>query len=589
MPVFDIYDNKPNRRILADFERVSIGRTPDNTISVDDRLASRYHCEIRRSAAGFILADLKSRNGTCLNQAPLDRPTALRNGDEIGIGSASIRFWINPEQINPAAPKLPMIKAASAPANAPQPLATLPDKPDTSTKRPQHRPNLAHVQKSEETVEFAPDQLRLAESDLPPAAFLDDRHAGPLTTEQVIPLNCEGKPAHPVGRDATEVSHAMMCLKELLLKALQLTATDVHFEPREDHWDIRYRVDGFLHQAATIYSQDARPVYSIIKLLCNLDITKRGIMADGSFAVQLPDRRVDIRVSIAPSTRGDKVVLRLLDKKLAPQGLDSLGMDPYILDQVRRFAQLESSMILVCGPTGSGKTTSVYALLQEMNHLTKNIVTVEDPVEYKLEHVTQIQVNPHADVTFVSALRSLLRQDPDIILIGEIRDPETAHLAVRSAMTGHAVLSTVHARDSIGCILRLLDLGVEPFLLASALTAVLSQRLLRKLCEHCKMRFRPAARLLTQNHLEELVGQELYSAVGCSHCMGIGYRGRLPIFEMLPISDQLREAISKKPGVQELRIAGGDWIRQTLREDAVRKIRDGLTSIDEFAHLSGRD
>jgi type II secretory ATPase GspE/PulE/Tfp pilus assembly ATPase PilB-like protein len=264
-------------------------------------------------------------------------------------------------------------------------------------------------------------------------------------------------------------------------------------------------------------------------------------------------------------------------------------MDPYILDQVRRFAQLESSMILVCGPTGSGKTTSVYALLQEMNHLTKNIVTVEDPVEYKLEHVTQIQVNPHADVTFVSALRSLLRQDPDIILIGEIRDPETAHLAVRSAMTGHAVLSTVHARDSIGCILRLLDLGVEPFLLASALTAVLSQRLLRKLCEHCKMRFRPAARLLTQNHLEELVGQELYSAVGCSHCMGIGYRGRLPIFEMLPISDQLREAISKKPGVQELRIAGGDWIRQTLREDAVRKIRDGLTSIDEFAHLSGRD
>jgi general secretion pathway protein E len=310
-------------------------------------------------------------------------------------------------------------------------------------------------------------------------------------------------------------------------------------------------------------------------------------MLDGSFALQLPDRRVDLRVSIAPTTLGEKMVIRILDKNLAPKGLGSLGMDPYILQQVREKTSQETSMLVVCGPTGSGKTTTVYAVLQELNTSEKNIVTVEDPVEYKLQNVTQIQVNPRFNITFASALTSLLRQDPDVILVGEIRDSQTAQMALQSAMTGHLVLSTIHARDSIGSIFRLLDLGVEPFLLGSALSAVLSQRLLRTLCPRCKMKFVPAVKELNRLGLDAIAGTELYAPVGCDKCLGIGYQGRSAIFELLMVNDQVRDAVAHRPTIQELRVAAGDWIFQTLREDAIKKVRAGVTAIDEFKSIAG--
>ena len=582
MPVFVIYDDKAPRRVETDGKRATIGRTADNTVIIDDRQASRRHCEVRLTEVGYVLRDLKSRNNTKLNQDVIDRPMPLREGDEIGIGKATIRFFSSMSRADASAAKLPLIRK-HVPKNA-----IGGDVNDTS---PAYRLGANSQNDVAGGGEDAgdEDELEMQLAEAPLAVIVEEDYTGPLTVNQIMPLNAEGRPAHAVGKDASEVSEAMLRLKQLLLRAFEVTATDIHIEPKEDRLHLRYRIDGYLHQAGTMTEKTAKPVYSIVKLLCNLDINKRNIMQDGSFAVQLPDRRVDLRVSIAPSTLGDKMVVRLLDKNLAPSGLASLGMDKYILEQVQRRAFSESGMMVACGPTGSGKTTTMYAILQELDSGSKNIMTVEDPVEYKLEDVTQIQVNPKFGVTFSAALTSLLRQDPDVILVGEMRDAETARMAMQSAMTGHLVLSTVHARDSIGSIFRLLDLGIEPFLLGSALTAVLSQRLLRRLCPHCKMKFHPAMKELSRLHLEALGSSSLYSAVGCEECMNIGYKGRNAIFELLTITDQVRDAIVTKPTIQQLRNAAGDWIFQTLREDAVRKLRKGLTSLEEFAAVAAKD
>ena len=588
MPIFAVYDDKSPRRFEIHAPKITIGRTSENDVIISDGRCSRRHCEIVLSEVGAILHDLDSRNGTILNDTQIDRPVSLRDGDEIVIGKATVRFWAAEKNIEPSDKKLPLV---SIPPVKPKLSSTRPDNV-TQLKPPSLNHDSAKTSRRQSRKKSAAavagdtgaDIRLVAEKSLP---IMTQSLSGPLNINHIIPLNHENRPAHPTGKDTSQLSEAMLKLKSVLLKGFQLTATDIHIEPKEKQVILRYRIDGHLHQSGAIALELAKPVYSIIKLLCNLDINKKSIMQDGSFAVQLPDRRVDLRVSIAPSTQGDKVVIRVLDKNLAPQDLDRLGMDPYILEQVRKRAFSESSMLVVCGPTGSGKTTTAYAIIQEINAEHRNIVTVEDPVEYKLDNITQIEVQPKFDITFVSALSSLLRQDPDVILIGEMRDKETARMAVQSAMTGHLVLSTIHARDSIGSIFRLLDLGVEPFVLGSALSAVLSQRLMRQLCPHCKMKFKPAIKELSALGLDDLAGHDLYAAVGCEKCMNLGHKGRVAIFEMLVINDQVRDAIVHRPTIQELRVAAGDWVFQTLREDAVRKLRQGLTTLDEFRAICG--
>ncbi len=623
MPVFEIYDDQKPRCLRIETARMTIGRTAENLIIVDDRNASRIHCEIRNSHGHFVLRDLASRNGTILNNDSLDRPVVLQDGDEILIGQATVRFWSNKQKLSSTARKLPLIdqtkkkkmkkgisarevykktgkiptavsmaKEAKLAKSAKPDKVTKAKKPAKKSRKPSRPQPAIPMEAAEEEGVILPDiklshENSVAKKQVVNLSSMPEVLASDLTLNHVIPLNSEGKAAHTSDKDASEVSVAMLRLKQLLLRAFQFAATDIHVEPKEDQIQLRYRIDGYLHSYGTLDLEVVNSVYSIVKLLCNLDITKRSVMVDGSFAVQLPNRRVDLRVSIAPTTMGDKMVIRILDKNLAPQDLVDLGMDEVIYEQVRKLAKHESSMMVVCGPTGSGKTTTVYAILQEMNHVDKNIVTVEDPVEYKLENVTQIQVNQKMGVTFGAALTSLLRQDPDIILVGEMRDPETAQMAVQSAMTGHLVLSTLHARDSISSIFRFLDLGVEPFMLGSALTAVLSQRLLRRLCDHCKMRVQHSAKKLSDLGLSELTRHKLYSQVGCKQCMEIGYHGRIPIFEMLNINDHVREAITQKPSIQQLRTAAGDWIFQTLREDAIRKLRNGQTTLEEFAAIIG--
>ena len=613
MPALEIYDDKDPRKVVADFDHVILGRTGD--IAIDDRVASRHHCEIRRSEIGYVLSDLKSRNGTILNLEPIDRAIQLNDGDEIGIGHATVRFWIDPDKANLTLPEVPLSQTSAGRSPAPAPPAKKPPQQQKQTPRPKRSQPPAQPAAEQPappppapsasstappspqpTADTATSDFDLQIESLPlptPAGDGPRVDPGSLTIDDIIPLNQEGKPAHAVDSATGAISEAMLRLKELLLRGFQFRCTDIHIEPKENRFQLRYRIDGTLHALGTLEIRLVRGVYSIVKLLCNLDINARKTMLDGSFDVLLPDRRVQLRVSIAPSISGDKMVLRVLDTNLAPTGLDALSMDPYVLEQVRNKAAQNSSMIVVCGPTGSGKTTTVYAILREMDAQTRNIVTVEQPVEYKLESVSQIEVGAEGrrgnTMNFTDALRSLLRQDPDVILVGEIRDADTARMAVQSAMTGHLLLTTVHARDSIGCIFRLLDLGVESFLLASALTAVLSQRLMRRLCPDCKSKYRPAIAQLSASALDDLAGQDLYTAVGCDACLGIGYQGRVPIFELLSINDQVRDAIAHRPTIQQLRVAAGDWIFQTLREDGVRKLKAGLTGVEEFTRVAHQD
>ncbi len=340
MPVFDVYDDKEPRRIVIDDKRITIGRTDDNGIVIDDRQSSRKHCEVRLSEIGYVVNDLKSRNGTLLNQDLIDRPIPLQNGDEIGIGAASIRFWESRKKIPNSAAKLPLILKSSPKTSA------------VKTKTSRTKTTSASTAYAEEVgikLDIEADSRRPAKMKLvgDNQAKIPAHPAGPLTLHNIIPLNHENKPAHPVSEDGQEeVSQAMLKLKEILLKSLQLAATDIHIEPKEEHLDLRYRIDGYLHRAGTLEQDLARSVYSIVKLLCNLQIDKKGIMQDGSFALQLPDRRIDLRVSIAPSTLGDKMVVRILDAELAPKGLDSLGLEPYIHEQIRTRAFKESSMIV---------------------------------------------------------------------------------------------------------------------------------------------------------------------------------------------------------------------------------------------------
>lgn len=594
MPVFEVYDDQAPRRIRTEKSIVILGRTAD--IFIDDRGTSRKHCRICLQDQDYVLTDLGSRNGTHLNLAPVDNPVILQDGDKIGIGTATIRFWIDDRHANPTLPEtsIDQPKEPVAQEAVSQNHASIPEEPRPTTNHPPHK-RKHHPPKPKQTAPSIPSATPKLTVDTPitPTVITQPVEPGSLATDDIIPLNHEGKPANAIDPDTGRVSEAMFRLKELLLRSFQFHSTDIHIEPKENHYQLRYRIDGTLHTLGKLELRLVRPIYSIVKLLCNLDINLKNALMDGSFDVQLPDRRVQLRVSIAPSITGDKMVLRILDTVLTPKGLDSLNMDHYVLEQVRHKTAQNSSMIVVCGPTGSGKTTTAYAILREMDAHSRNIVTVEQPVEYKLENVSQIEIPPESrkghELTFSTALRSLLRQDPDVILVGEIRDQDTARMAVQAAMTGHLMLSTVHARDSIGCIFRLIDLGVEPFLLASALTAVLSQRLMRKLCDKCKSKMKASIAQLSAVGLDELAGQDLYTAIGCDQCFGIGYNSRVPIFELLSVNDQVRDAIAHRPTIQQLRIAAGDWIFQTLREDGIRKLRDGLTSLDEFSRVAHQD
>jgi type IV pilus assembly protein PilB len=377
-------------------------------------------------------------------------------------------------------------------------------------------------------------------------------------------------------------------VNSLIGQGVEQGASDIHFEPVDGDLVVRYRIDGVLSEATRVPRRLVAGVISRVKIMSDLDIAERRVPQDGRVTLNIDGRSVDVRVATLPLVGGESAVMRVLDKDGADIDLDKLGMvDPERDHFVKAFTRPHGA-VLVTGPTGSGKTTTLYGALQVLHTPEKNIITIEDPVEYELSGVKQMQVNPKAGLTFANGLRSMMRADPDIIMVGEIRDRETAQIAVEAALTGHLVLSTLHTNDAPGAIARLIEMGVEPFLVASAVDCVVAQRLARKLCEHCKKAVVLEGRVLRENGFaidEDEV--EAFEPAGCSRCGGNGYKGRIGLYEVMPISEEIRRLAvgrASAEAIAEVAIAGG---MRRLRDEGVEKVRAGLTSFAELARVTG--
>ncbi|MEA2082988.1 MAG: ATPase, T2SS/T4P/T4SS family [Thermodesulfobacteriota bacterium] len=386
--------------------------------------------------------------------------------------------------------------------------------------------------------------------------------------------------------ESGEESIAVNVVNDLLLQAVRQGASDVHIEPSIDKIRVRLRVDGILRLAKE-FPMDMHPVLiSRIKVISQLDIGERRRPQDGRFEVPVSGREFDIRVSTLPLKNGEKVVMRLLDKSKVKVSLQDLGFEQEQQTLFEEHLAHPHEIMLVTGPTGSGKTTTLYAALNYINTIGKNIVTVEDPVEYELFGVNQVQVNPKADLTFASALRSILRQDPDVVMIGEIRDAETAEIAIQAALTGHLVLSTLHTNDASGAIARLIDMGIAPFLISSAVGLVLAQRLLRLLCPKCKESFSPPASLQEELGLKFDPERIFYKAVGCNSCENTGLKGRVAIYEVLSVTKGIEDLIMTKASSHEIMAQAVSEGILSMRQSGIRKMLAGTTPLDEVLRVS---
>jgi len=367
-------------------------------------------------------------------------------------------------------------------------------------------------------------------------------------------------------------------VNSIIHNAISDKASDIHIEPNENGFDIRLRVDGLLYKIDTPSKDMYAPIASRIKILSRLDIAEKRLPQDGGFTIKVEKRSVDFRVSTMPTIYGEKIVLRILDKEKINFTIPSLGMHKNDLIRVSNAIRKPHGLILLTGPTGSGKTTTLYCILNEIKSSQKNIVTIEDPVEYRIDGANQVQEQSNIGLTFARGLRTFLRQDPDIIMVGEIRDNETAEMSIRSALVGRLVLSTLHTNDSVGAVARLVDLGVEPFLVSSTLIMVIAQRLVRKLCPDCRVPVKPDKEILAKYNL---AGFKLYGPKGCSACQERGFKGRVPIFEIMITDQEIQELIAKRSDSSVIKSALLKKGMKLLRDDAIDKVKDGLTSLDE--------
>jgi type IV pilus assembly protein PilB len=372
-------------------------------------------------------------------------------------------------------------------------------------------------------------------------------------------------------------------LNLVLLQAIKDKASDVHFEPFEDEFKMRYRIDGVLYEMIPPPRHLAMPIVSRIKVMSNLDIAERRMPQDGRIELVVGGSPVDLRVAVLPTMFGESVVMRILDRSNVSLDLEKVGMRPDDLDDFRQLIKKPNGIVIVTGPTGSGKTTTLYSALNELNEVTEKILTVEDPVEYDIDGLVQVQVNTEVGLTFAKALRSFLRQDPDIILVGETRDLETAQIAVQASLTGHLVFTTLHTNDAPSSIARLLDLGLEPFLITATMEGIVAQRLVRKICQRCKQPYDPAEEELMRLQLrpEDIEGRQLYRGAGCDYCNQSGYKGRLGIFEIMTLDDEMRELIMQSASTQVLANEAKKRGMRPLRQAGLLAMYDGITSIDE--------
>ncbi len=540
--------NGPVRVELTD-EPLTIGRQIGNRAVLDDTEASRFHCVVERIAGGgFRVRDLGSRNGTKVNGKQI-KTHLLNDGDVVSIGHTEMRVVQQ------------------------KPIRVVTTDQGEAWTTGEGSGGITQIS-SASPVEGL---NRLAES-------LPDR---PFELSDITLLNARGQVVHAGRGDTETIGEAVMILRLLILVCFRTRASDVHVEPKPGEFVVRIRIDGSMVDVAKLRKELGIRLCAAVKVLCDIDIAQKSIVQEGHFSSRVPDRRVDYRVSFTPSMYGQKLVMRVLDTANAPQYIWDLGLPEWQFKDIERAVRADQGMVLVCGPTGSGKTASLYAVLRSIDSAERNVVTIEDPVEIQLEGITQMPVDEERGNSFPNLLRSVLRQDPDVILVGEVRDGETAKTAMQAAMTGHLVFSTVHTRDSIGVIFRLIDLGGEPYMVSSALHLVLAQRLVRQLCPFCKVPLKP-----TPEHGEKmgkhLDGVEnIFRANGCPRCLQTGFAGRRGVFELLVVNDEIREIIIRNPTPGEIMKVLADTKFTKLLQSGYQLVAEGVTTIDEIEKVVG--
>ncbi len=386
-----------------------------------------------------------------------------------------------------------------------------------------------------------------------------------------------------ISRATDDDSPAIKLVHEMIARAIEAGASDIHLDPTPGDMRIMFRVDGVLAPGGVVPREVVPTVVSRVKIMSALDIAERRAPQDGRMRVSLEERGVDVRVTTLPLVGGEGVVMRLLDERAVVRELDSLGMGGADRDRFRVAINKPYGAVLVTGPTGAGKTTTLYSALTAINDGQRSVITIEDPIECPIHGVKQMQVTPKAGVTFAAGLRSILRADPDVIMVGEIRDQETAEIAIRSAITGHLMLSTLHTRNAVSAATRMVDMGIEPFMVATAIDCVVAQRLARTLCKHCKRETTASAGLLAAHGLE---GAQTFEPVGCIRCNGTGYRGRVGLYEVMVLSDEFRELLVSRAGVPTLAAAAAASGMRTMRQDGIEKIRQGITSLVEVTRVT---
>lgn len=391
--------------------------------------------------------------------------------------------------------------------------------------------------------------------------------------------------------DSSDEAPIIRFVNGLIARACRERASDIHLEPFETEMSVRYRIDGVLYEILNPPHKAQAAIISRLKIMAGLNIAEKRLPQDGRFRVRIAGRDVDIRVSSLPTAYGERLVLRLLEKSGSVIELSEVGLGERLRQQIEQLILQPHGIFLVTGPTGSGKTTTLYAALSRLNDRSKNIITVEDPIEYQLNGVGQIQVNPKIELTFAAGLRSILRQDPDIIMVGEIRDGETAQIAVQSALTGHMVFSTLHTNDAAGALTRLLDMKIEPFLVSSAVNGILAQRLVRRLCPACRTSYQPSDEMIRHfdGLLDEQTDRQFFRSRGCESCQHIGYRGRTGIYELMVINDAIRELLMAGADASTIRQAAQKGGMLTLRQAGLEKARQGETSLEEVLRVTQVD
>jgi general secretion pathway protein E len=535
--------------------RVTLGRSPECTVPLLDERARNQHSVLSADGQGvWTVRDLGSRNGTKVNdQRVVESP--LKPGDVLKVGSHEFLFERDRDEEG--------------------------DLSDTDAEGSYHVGQA--LSSAAAIVAATPQQSDLVGWMYELSNLMTNLPPREATPEPVSIIDANGRPTD-VLVGASDGPNALRMLLQLSSKA---RSTDIHLEPKTEYFQVRMRVDGEMVPILDVPRRVGELVYGVVKAACQMGQAGRDAIQEGHFSGVFPERRVEYRVSFTPTVHGQKLVFRILDQKGQPGSMNDLGMLPYMFDRLQRACQVDTGMVLACGPTGSGKTTTLYNAIRAIDRTTRNVVTIEDPVEYQLDNVTQIPVDDGKGNTFGGLLRSVLRQDPDVILVGEIRDEETARVAMQAALTGHLVFSTVHSKESITAVFRLLDLKVEPYLVANSLDLIVAQRLVRVLCDTCKQEIPVPPGVSTR--LGKWLGGKttMYAATGCSRCLRTGYRGRRALFEMLDFNDELRDMVLTKPSIQGMKKIIEAGLFTTIQQFGWRLVSEGVTSLDEVDRVAG--